>query len=185
MCSPRDFGGNSKAFRFRHLSDTRTNGKKATPPCPCGYLGHWSGRCACSPDRIAGYRSRISGPLLDRIDLHVEVPALREGDLDEAPAGEPSRAVRERVAAARERQLRRQGCANAALVGGALERECEPDAPGRQLLRTASTRLALSARAFHRVLRVARTIADLEAAPGIRASHVAEALQYRRPHAGP
>lgn len=125
------------------------------------------------------YRGRISGPLLDRIDLHVEVPALREGDLDEAPPGEPSRVVRERVAAARERQVARQGFVNAALAGAALERECAPDEAGRQLLRRATSSLALSARAFHRVLKVARTIADLAGATEVSAIHLAEAIACR------
>ena len=179
MCSPRDLGSKSKSFRFRHLSVIRTNGKKATPPCPCGYLGHFSGRCACTPDRIASYRSRISGPLLDRIDLQVEVPALRDIDLAEAPAGEASSSVRQRVEAARDRQLDRQSRANARLSGGEVERWCAPDAAARRLLRDALSRLSLSARSFHRVLKVARTIADLAGRPGVGAGDVAEALAYR------
>jgi magnesium chelatase family protein len=153
----------------------------AMNPCPCGYLGHYSGRCACTPDRVANYRSRISGPLLDRIDLHVEVPALRESALADSPAGEPSAAVRARVEAAHRRQLDRQGRANASLAGGEIDRHCAPDAAALALLREAASRLSLSARAFHRVLKVARTIADLgeDARPG--AAHVAEALQYRLP----
>jgi magnesium chelatase family protein len=148
-------------------------------PCPCGYLGHFSGRCACTPDRIANYRSRISGPLLDRIDLQVEVPAFRDIDLAEAPAGEASSSVRQRVEAARARQLDRQSRANALLSGGELERWCAPDAAARRLLRDAVSRLSLSARSFHRVLKVARTIADLAGRPGVGAGDVAEALAYR------
>ena len=160
------------------------NGKKATPPCPCGYLGHWSGRCACSPDRIAGYRRRISGPLLDRIDLHVEVPALRASDLAHTPPGEDSAAVRARVEAARVRQLERQGRPNAFVAAGEVERCCAPDAAAQKLLRDAISRLSLSARSFHRVLRVARTIADLACRPGVGAGDVAETLAYRSPDRG-
>ncbi|HRA23332.1 MAG TPA: YifB family Mg chelatase-like AAA ATPase [Usitatibacteraceae bacterium] len=151
----------------------------AMNPCPCGYLGHHSGRCACSPDRVAGYRGRLSGPLLDRIDLHVEVPALRESDLAEAPAGEPSAAVRARVTAAREAQLARQGRPNALLSGGEVEHWCAPDAAAHKLLREAMSRLGLSARSFHRVLKVARTVADLAGRPGVGAGEVAEAIAYR------
>jgi magnesium chelatase family protein len=153
----------------------------AMNPCPCGHLGHPVRHCACTPDQVLRYRARISGPLLDRIDLHVDVPALREGDLDGAAPGEPSHRVRERVAAARARQLDRQGCANAILAGGDLDRHGNPDAPGRLLLRQAASRLALSARAIHRVLRVARTIADLAGERAVGVTHVAESLQYRRP----
>jgi magnesium chelatase family protein len=184
MCSASDLGSEPKFFRFRHLSEIRTNGKKATPPCPCGYLGHHSGRCACTPDRIAAYRSRISGPLLDRIDLQVEVPALREVDLAEAPAGEPSSSVRARVEAARHRQIERQSRPNALLSGGEAERWCAPDAAARKLLRDAVSRLSLSARSFHRVLKVARTIADLAGRPGVGAGDVAEALAYRGANPG-
>ena len=151
----------------------------AMNPCPCGYLGHFSGRCACTPDRVANYRSRLSGPLLDRIDLHVEVPALRESDLTEAPAGEPSSAVRARVAAAREAQLARQGRPNALLSGGEVEHWCAPDAAAQKLLREAMSRLGLSARSFHRVLKVARTVADLAGRAGVGAGEVAEAIAYR------
>ncbi|MCM2327804.1 MAG: YifB family Mg chelatase-like AAA ATPase [Lysobacter sp.] len=151
----------------------------AMNPCPCGYLGHWSGRCACSPDRIAGYRSRISGPLLDRIDLHVEVPALRASDLADAPPGEDSAAVRARVESARARQLERQGRSNALVAAGEVERCCSPDAAAQKLLRDAISRLSLSARSFHRVLKVARTIADLAGRHGVGAGDVAEALAYR------
>ncbi len=151
----------------------------AMNPCPCGHLGHPTRACACTPDQVLRYRGRISGPLLDRIDLHVEVPALREGDLADAPPGEDSAAVRARVTWARETQLERQGRPNALVAAGELERRCAPDAAARKLLRDAIARLSLSARSFHRVLKVARTIADLERRTELGRGDVAEALQYR------
>ena len=152
----------------------------AMNPCPCGYLGHPSGKCRCTPEQVARYRSRISGPLLDRIDLHVEVPALPEADLTAAEGGESSAVVRLRVAAARERQLARQGKPNALLGGKEIDRHCALDEAGQSLLRHAITRLNLSARAYHRILRVARTVADLAGDAHPSAAHVAEAVQYRR-----
>lgn len=152
----------------------------AMNPCPCGYLGHYNGRCRCTPDQLQRYRGRISGPLLDRIDLHVEVPALSEDELLAAAQGEPSAIIRARVQAARDLQLQRQGCANHALGSDQVESLCQPDEAGRALLRQAISRLDLSARAYQRILRVARTIADLAAAPAINSPHIAEAVQYRR-----
>jgi magnesium chelatase family protein len=152
----------------------------AMNPCPCGYLGHYSGRCRCTPEQVARYRNRISGPLMDRIDLHIEVPAVPESDLASRQSGESSAQIRERVAAARERQMRRQDKPNALLGVKQIEALCAPDAEGERLARSALTRLGLSARAYHRVLKVARTIADLAGAEGVRAAHVAEAIQYRR-----
>ena len=152
----------------------------AMNPCPCGWLGHPSGKCRCTPEQVARYRGRLSGPLLDRIDLYVEVPALPEADLLQAASGEASEPVRARVTAARERQLARQGKPNAALAGREIDRHCAPDAAGEALLKQAIARLNLSARAFHRVLRVARSIADLAGAAHITAAQVAEAIQYRR-----
>lgn len=152
----------------------------AMNPCPCGWLGHPSGKCRCSPDQIARYRGRISGPLLDRIDLMVEVPALPESELLAADTGEPSAAVRARVGAARERQLARQGKANAQLGVREIDHHCRPEPQGEALLRQAIARLNLSARAYHRVLKVARTIADLAGAGRIEPGHIAEAIQYRR-----
>jgi magnesium chelatase family protein len=156
-----------------------TNCKGATRPCNCGYLGHYSGRCRCTPDQILRYRGRISGPLLDRIDLHVEVPALAEADLVASAQSESSRVVRERVTRARAAQLRRQGAPNAHLAGRAVEERARTDAEGRQLLRCAISGFGLSARAHHRVLRIARTVADLEQCADVLSEHVAEALRYR------
>jgi magnesium chelatase family protein len=151
----------------------------AMNPCPCGYLGHYSGKCRCSPRVVAHYRERISGPLLDRIDLHLDVPALPEEDLLAGREGEPSAAVRERVLAARSAQLARQGRANALISGSEAERAARLGPEGRLTLRDAVVRMRLSARAHHRVLRVARTIADLEGALEVGRAHVCEALGYR------
>ena len=156
----------------------------AMNPCHCGYLGHPNNRCRCTPDQIAAYRRRISGPLLDRIDLHVDVPALTATELDEAPRGEPSARVRARVVRARERQLHRQGDANARIPGAQLETRALLEAGAWGLLRAACEKLALSARARHRVLRVARTIADLEGRREVGEAALAEALSYRRPAMG-
>ncbi|MGQ9686523.1 MAG: YifB family Mg chelatase-like AAA ATPase, partial [Thiobacillaceae bacterium] len=152
----------------------------AMNPCPCGWLGHASGKCRCTPDQIARYRARLSGPLLDRIDLTVEVPALPEEDLLHAAPGEPSVEVRARVIAARKRQLSRQGKPNAALSVREIDTHCAPDSAGETLLKQAIARLNLTARAYHRVLKVARSIADLAGAGSVTAAHIAEAIQYRR-----
>lgn len=151
----------------------------AMNPCPCGYLGHYLPRCRCSPDAVARYRARISGPLLDRIDLRVDVPAVAPDDLARGDGGEPSRSVRERVARAHERQLGRQGRANARLEGDEVTLRARPDPRARTLLRDASRSLGLSARAHHRVLRVARTVADLDGRAWVGEEAVAEALHYR------
>jgi magnesium chelatase family protein len=153
----------------------------AMNPCPCGYLGDSSGKCRCTPDQVRQYRAKISGPLLDRIDLQVFVPRVERAVLvaRDAPAGEPSAAVRARVSVARERQLARQGKPNARLSPRELERHCLPERAARHLLDAALTRLSLSARAYHRVLKVARTAADLAGAATIGAPHVAEAVRYR------
>src|SRR5690606_1025969 len=127
----------------------------------CGHAGDVSGRCRCTPDAIARYRARLSGPLLDRIDLKLEVPRVAHAELRAAQPGEPSAAVAARVAAARTRQLARSGKPNAWLGNRAIERECKLEAREQALLDRAVERLGLSARAYHRVLRVARTIADL------------------------
>lgn len=152
----------------------------AMNPCPCGYLGHYSGRCHCTPDQVSRYRRKISGPLLDRIDLHIEVPALPVEDLSQRPAGESSAVIRERVAAARERQLARQGRPNAELATREVDQHANAEAAAMDLLKQAIARLNLSARGYHRILKVARTIADLAGAPRIATAHMAEAIQFRR-----
>ncbi|HTS23960.1 MAG TPA: ATP-binding protein, partial [Casimicrobiaceae bacterium] len=154
----------------------------AMNPCPCGYLGHRSGRCHCTPDAVARYRGRISGALLDRIDVQIEVPALPPDALPARadPAGESSRTVRERVTRASALQHARQGKPNARLQPKEIEQLCRVDARGEALLRSALTRLSLSARAYHRILKVARTIADLATSEELCAAHVAEAIGYRR-----
>ncbi len=156
----------------------------AMNPCPCGWLGDPSHRCACPPAAVARYRGRLSGPLLDRIDLHVEVPAIPFRDLAGEGQGESSAAVRGRVEAARDRQRHRfRGAvgvhANAHMGAREVRRHCRVDAAAEGLLRTALARLGLSARAYHRVLKLARTIADLAGQDAIAAEHVAEAIRYR------
>ena len=152
----------------------------AMNPCPCGYLGGTTRPCRCTPAQVAKYRSRISGPLRDRIDLIVEVDAVPISALGSSgPSGEPSAAVRGRVAAARQRQAARNGTLNARLPVRALGRSCGLSAGGRGSLDAFAERLQLSARAYHRVLRVSRTIADLAASECVADEHLAEALQYR------
>ena len=152
----------------------------AMNPCPCGYLGHFTGRCHCTPDQVARYRGRLSGPLLDRIDLQIEVPALRESELTAIGGNETSATVRERVAQAAQLQELRQGKPNSALDVADIERHCGADDAAIALLRQAIERFGFSARAYHRSLKVARTIADLAGSNTITAPHVAEAIQYRR-----
>jgi magnesium chelatase family protein len=151
-------------------------------PCPCGYLGDPSGRCHCSHEQVARYRARISGPLLDRIDLHVEVPRLPPGELATEPSAdaETSALVRRRVEQARARQMARAGKPNQALTPREIQRTCPLDGACRQLMERALARLGLSARAYHRVLKVARTIADLAGDGAIDARHLGEAIGYRR-----
>jgi magnesium chelatase family protein len=151
----------------------------AMNPCPCGHLGDPAARCRCTPDRIAAYRARISGPLLDRIDLHVEVPRVTTAEISSAERGESTAVVAARVAAARELQFERQARANTRLEGASVLEFVRADAAAMSLLGAAMQRLALSARAYHRVLRVARTIADLAGSVTVRAEHVAEAVGYR------
>ena len=152
----------------------------AMNPCTCGYHGSASGKCRCTPDQVARYRAKLSGPLLDRIDLQIEVPSLPAEALQKAADGENSASVRARVALARERQQARQGKPNARLTTKEIDHHCQPDAEGAALLKQALARLNLSARAYHRVLRVARSIADLAGDATIAPQHIAEAVQYRR-----
>ena len=152
----------------------------AMNPCPCGYHGATQRSCRCTPEQILRYRGKISGPLLDRIDMVVEVPALSEDELMRGSGGESSAQVRERVMAAAERQVVRQQGYNHRLSNLDLDRVAKPDAAGENLLRQAIGRLGLSARAYHRILRVARTIADLANSETLAAMHIAEAIQYRR-----
>jgi magnesium chelatase family protein len=156
----------------------------AMNPCPCGYSGDSTRNCSCSPILVERYLARISGPLLDRIDLHIEVPAVKQADLTSRSRGETSSAIQLRVKAARERQGARfiglRGMhANAHMGPAELHRFCSLPDQAQALLQAAVSRLGLSARAYHRVLKVARTIADLEGVTNLRTEHVAEAIQYR------
>jgi magnesium chelatase family protein len=152
----------------------------AMNPCPCGYFGHYNGKCRCTPDQISRYRSKISGPLLDRIDIQIEVPAVAQNDLLNKADGETSSDLQARVERARERQLARQNKSNAQLSVTEIDALCTPDEQGIALLQQAISRLNLSARAYHRVLKVSRSIADLAGVSDIEIKHIAEAVQYRR-----
>lgn len=151
----------------------------AMNPCPCGYLGDAERHCACNIEQVRRYRARVSGPLIDRMDLHIEVPRLAHRLLRGDVAEESSALVRERVSAARARQLQRAGKANSALSVRELERDCALSESDYQLLERALERLGLSPRAYHRILKVARTIADLAGAPNIQTAHLTEAISYR------
>ncbi|KAB7623976.1 YifB family Mg chelatase-like AAA ATPase [Alkalilimnicola sp. S0819] len=165
------------AGRMRYPADFQLIA--AMNPCPCGYEGDPQTPCRCSAEQIGRYRARLSGPLLDRMDLLVEVPRLPAGLLADCAPGEASARVARRVGEAWARQQARQGGANARLAPGALSRFCQLDRAGRELLERALERLRLSPRAYHRVLRVARSIADLAGAERISQPHLGEALSYR------
>jgi len=156
----------------------------ATQPCPCGIYGNPNQECTCTPTQIQKYVGRISGPLLDRIDIHVELPAVKYSELASKRTGEGSAAIRQRVMLAREIQMRRfagrQGLfSNADMDSKEIKEFCEIDASGADLLKTAMNRLGLSARAYDRILKVARTIADLAESEEIRPERLGEAIQYR------
>jgi magnesium chelatase family protein len=153
----------------------------AMNPCPCGWAGDPSGRCRCGSEAIRRYRARISGPLLDRIDLHVDVPRLPPSELrPDAPPGESSAEVRNRVTRARQLQVQRAGNVNARLGQAETMAHCRLADRDQALLERAIDALQLSARAMHRILRVARTIADLDQSDDIKTQHLGEALGLRR-----
>ncbi len=151
----------------------------AMNPCPCGYLGDTADRCRCTSEQVQKYRQRISGPLLDRIDMHVEVPRISFREMSE-PDGEASSVVRRRVTRSRGIQLQRADALNSRLTNPEIEATCRLNEPDRKLLQTAIDRLRLSARACHRILKLARTIADMDESEHIRTVHLTEAIHYRK-----
>ena len=154
----------------------------AMNPCPCGYFGDSRHQCTCTAGQIHRYRARVSGPLLDRFDIHLDVPAVPYKELSDDTAGEPSEVIRLRVVAARERQLARFGAerfyANSQMRTRQIKKYCALMPEAKSLLETAMQKLALSARAYTRILKLSRTIADMEGAEGIGSHHVSEAIQY-------
>jgi magnesium chelatase family protein len=152
-------------------------------PCPCGHSTDPQKQCVCSPAQISKYKRRLSGPLMDRIDLHIEVPAIKYDKLATEKVGEESAQVRERIQAARQRQLERftneNIKTNSEMNLQQMKKYCQLDNTGQEILKTAVNNLHLSARAYHRLLKISRTIADLAASAQIQAQHLAEALQYR------
>jgi magnesium chelatase family protein len=156
----------------------------ATNPCPCGHYGNDNNACTCTDFAINSYRARISGPLLDRIDLHVDVPPLRHEEITGLPTGEPSETIRKRVNRARSVQLARfqnfPGLfSNAQMESRHIRQFCAIDSAGLNIMKMAIQKLGLSARAYDRVLKVSRTIADMEASENILPAHLCEAIQYR------
>lgn len=154
----------------------------AMNPCPCGYHGHPQKPCHCTPTQIYRYRSKISGPILDRIDLHIEVHGVKKDDLEKSDhsAGEPTETICKEVTNARQFQLERQGTLNAHLPTADIGKYCSPDEAGAERLKNAMQRFSLSARAYHRILKIARTIADLYQIADISEEHIKTAIQYRR-----
>lgn len=169
----------SRAAR-RHDFPARFQLIAAMNPCPCGHFGNPLKACRCTPDQVARYQGRLSGPLLDRIDVQVEVPAVAPEVLSRSPEGASSDEVAQRVVAARARQRARQGRLNAELEGAALDQHATAEPAAQAFLQSACARLGWSGRAYHRVLKLARTIADLAEADHITSVHMAEAIQYRR-----
>jgi magnesium chelatase family protein len=177
----------------RKLTISRSSGSVTFPanfmliaaqnPCPCGYFGDPVKECTCTPAMVTRYQKRISGPLLDRIDIHIEVPRVEYERLSDDRLGEPSADIRQRVEAARERQARRFAgtplLANADMGPAEVRVYCPLDEAGRALLRAAMQQLQMTARAYHRILKLARTIADLAGSDRIQTVHLAEAIQYR------
>ena len=154
----------------------------AMNPCPCGYLGDSRGKCRCSADKVLRYRQKISGPLMDRIDMHIEVPALTMSDIREPDdsVNENSQTIRRRVEKARTQQLARQLCINSHLDTKSIDKYCQLKLSDQNLLETAMTRLGLSMRAYHKILKLARTIADLNSSEWITTQHLSEAISYRQ-----
>ncbi len=165
------------------MSLAGSHGKKATNECPCGYLGDAKHECRCTPTQIQRYRSRISGPLLDRIDIHIDAPALSLTELRSEKLGETSATIRQRVETARARQHVRfahtRTNANARMTQAQIRKHCAIDSTLGDLLQQAMEQLSLSARAYDRILKVSRTIADLAGGEKIEAPHLLEAIQYR------
>jgi magnesium chelatase family protein len=152
----------------------------AMNPCPCGYLGSTARACRCTPDQVSRYQGKLSGPLLDRIDLHMEVTSLTAQDLISAPPGESTQAIRLRSMAARDRARLRQGCTNQGLQGQAIDTHVQLESQAIAFLNKVATQLGWSGRSTHRTFKVARTIADLADSETTQLTHVAEAVQYRR-----
>ncbi len=170
--------------RAAHQSEFPANFQliAAMNPCPCGHLGDNRGSCRCTADQVSRYRGRISGPLLDRIDIHISVPRVPPESLQQTATitEERSNTVQQRVELARERQLTRSGCANALLESAAIRQHCTPKPAAQRLMQRAMEQLGLSARAYHRILKLARTIADLDRSDSIDTPHVSEAIGYRQ-----
>ncbi|MEY2563614.1 MAG: magnesium chelatase family protein [Verrucomicrobiota bacterium] len=172
-----------RASRASRLGASRSCRPRRNP-CPCGYFGDLKRECRCGPVQVQRYRQRISGPLLDRIDLHIEVPAVEYRDISSTKAEEGSAAIRDRVGRARERQQtrfrsdKRVNC-NARMGPRQIKQHCRLSDESQDLIRVAMTELNLSARAYDRILKVSRTVADLEASDEITSEHVSEAIQYR------
>lgn len=152
----------------------------AMNPCPCGHHGDPNGRCQCSPDKVRRYQSKISGPLLDRLDLHITVPPLQQGELSQKQPSEASFIVAQRVSSAVDRQLQRRNKMNSRLTGKEVEDDCRLTADNQTLVENAIQRLQMSVRAYHRILRVARTIADLSGEDTVQREHLMEAISYRK-----